>query len=93
VLAHPTIVHPGGQLIDARWLGALVAAGLDGVEVYHHRLDEAALAHFLALAREYDLTVTGGSDLHGWYTGLAQMDGRSAPITLLEDLKARKNGK
>jgi len=93
VLAHPTIVRPGGQPMDARWLGALVEAGLDGVEVYHHRLDEAARAHFLGLARDFDLAVTGGSDLHGWHTGLAQMDGRAAPITFLEDLKARRNGR
>lgn len=93
VLAHPTIVRPGGQPIDARWLGMLVEAGLDGVEVYHHRLDEAARERFLVLARDYNLAITGGSDLHGWYTGLAQMDGRSAPITLLEELKARKNGR
>ncbi len=93
VLAHPTIVRPGGQPIDARWLGMLVEAGLDGIEIYHHRLDETARAHFLALARRFDLAITGGSDLHGWYTGLGQMDGRAVPITLLEELKARKNGR
>jgi predicted metal-dependent phosphoesterase TrpH len=91
VLAHPTMVRPGGETLSAGWLGRLVEAGLDGVEVYHYRLNEAARAHFLGLARGFGLAVTGGSDFHGWGKGLSQMDGRAVPVELLEELRRRKD--
>jgi 3',5'-nucleoside bisphosphate phosphatase len=64
VLAHPTLVSWRGGELDAEGLRLLVDAGLDGVEVFHHRLDEAARGRFLALAECFDLVVTGGSDEH-----------------------------
>ena len=64
VLAHPTLVRWRGGELDAEGLRILVEAGLDGVEVYHHRLDEVARVRFLDLAKRFDLVVTGGSDEH-----------------------------
>jgi predicted metal-dependent phosphoesterase TrpH len=72
VLAHPgarNINWRGQGLIDALGLGQLVDLGLDGLEVYHFTLDQAERQHFLALARQFDLLVTGGSDEHGWPDG------------------------
>jgi predicted metal-dependent phosphoesterase TrpH len=40
------------------------AAGLDAVEAYHPEHDEAATTRYLALARQLNLAVSGGSDYH-----------------------------
>lgn len=89
VLAHPAIVRPEGRQITARWLRELVDAGLDGIEVYHRRLDAAARAHFLALAREFDLVTTGGSDLHGWFRGFDGLGEQPVTEEMVESLRER----
>lgn len=89
VLAHPAIVRPEGQQINSRWLRHLVDAGLDGIEVYHWRLDEAARALFLGLAREFGLVITGGSDMHGWFHGLEGMGQQPVTQEMLENLRAK----
>jgi 3',5'-nucleoside bisphosphate phosphatase len=59
-----SLAHPGRTAIDAH-IGALCAAGLDAIEVYHSDHDAAAAARYRELAYERDLLVTGGSDFHG----------------------------
>ena len=72
VLAHPSLVPWGKKpLQDA--LKQLVDWGLDGLEVYHPRLDLNARQTFLALAKRFELVVTGGSDEHGWPTGFPKL--------------------
>ncbi|CAB4638694.1 unannotated protein [freshwater metagenome] len=43
----------------------MIAAGLQGVEVYHRDVPEAARKWLLELAAKHDLVVTGSSDYHG----------------------------
>jgi predicted metal-dependent phosphoesterase TrpH len=43
----------------------MVAAGLQGVEVYHRDVPETARKWLLELAGKHDLIVTGSSDYHG----------------------------
>jgi hypothetical protein len=58
VLAHPS--ETGDEiLID------LLEGGLAGLEVFSSYHSPAEEAHFLAIAREYNLVVTAGSDFHG----------------------------
>jgi 3',5'-nucleoside bisphosphate phosphatase len=59
-----SIAHPGIAHVDDRIRG-LKDAGLDALEAYHSDHDDAARDRYLALARELDLLVTGGSDYHG----------------------------
>ena len=73
VLAHPSILKKGGEVIGRESVAELLELGLDAVEIYHHRLGEAMRAHFLALAELFDLPVTGGSDEHGWPRGFPRM--------------------
>jgi 3',5'-nucleoside bisphosphate phosphatase len=89
VLAHPSIVRPRGQPLSAGYLRDLVEAGLDGIEIYHHRLDEAARAYFLDLARTFGLLVTGGSDMHGWSRGFEELGGQPVTIEMVDDLRKR----
>jgi predicted metal-dependent phosphoesterase TrpH len=46
-------------------LRQLVAAGLQGIEVYYHEHTPDVAARFMDLANHYDLVPTGGSDYHG----------------------------
>jgi predicted metal-dependent phosphoesterase TrpH len=76
VLAHPGRLHLGA--VNPRWahlemagelpglVGELCAAGLEGIEVFYPVHTPAMVAAFSALAREYKLFMTGGSDYHGW---------------------------
>jgi 3',5'-nucleoside bisphosphate phosphatase len=59
-----SLAHPGITKVDAR-LGVLRDAGLDALEAYHSDHDPATRDHYLRLARDLDLLVTGGSDYHG----------------------------
>jgi len=59
-----SLAHPGRTKIDAR-IPALVAAGLDAIEVYHSDHDTSTVERYRTLARELDLLTTGGSDFHG----------------------------
>ncbi|MGM0471382.1 MAG: PHP domain-containing protein [Bacillota bacterium] len=61
ILAHP------GPLDRDDLIPDLIAAGLDGIEVYHSEHDKVATRHYEKLALEYDLIKTGGSDCHGDY--------------------------
>lgn len=61
--AIPVLAHPSDTgdtiLLD------LIERGLPGLEVYSSYHDQKAEEHFLALAREYNLLITAGSDFHG----------------------------
>ncbi len=89
VLAHPSIVRPEGKQMTAPFLRQLVDAGLDGIEIYHRRLDEAARAHFRGLAKHFGLLVTGGSDMHGWYRGLEEMGREPIAADVLTALRQK----
>lgn len=87
VLAHPAAVAWKDSLLPEAALAELVAMGLDGLEVYHHRNDERARQQFLAQARQFGLLVSGGSDEHGWWKSRLA----TQPVTaeMLEALRIR----
>lgn len=60
----PSLAHPGYRPKDAIIPG-LVENGLVAIEAYHSSHDQAATVHYLAIAKQYGLLVTGGSDFHG----------------------------
>jgi 3',5'-nucleoside bisphosphate phosphatase len=65
-LAHPVRV-PGGR--DRETLNGLLAqlvpAGLNGIEVYHSEHGPEDVAFYQSIAKEWNLSATGGSDFHG----------------------------
>ncbi len=62
------MAHPGLNRSDQN-IPAIVAAGLDGIECFHTKHPPATAEHYLAIARHYQLLVTGGSDCHGLSKG------------------------
>lgn len=60
----PVLAHPGLGVGD-HIVEALVAAGLEGLEVYHSHHTPSHTRRALRLAEQYGLLITGGSDSHG----------------------------
>ncbi len=90
VLAHPIAVRPRRERLTAADLRKLVDSGLDGIEIYHYRMDAEARNYFLRLAREFDLLVTGGSDFHGWNRGWSELEVQPVTMEMVEALRERK---
>lgn len=58
------LAHPG-LLADVSLAPAVAKLGLDGIEIYHPQHRRQQVQHFLTLATELKLLVSGGSDFHG----------------------------
>jgi len=80
-----SLAHPGLLRRDAIIPG-LAAAGLTAIEAYHSEHGEEDVARYVALARELDLAVTGGSDFHG---DRSHRHAALGSVTLPEDDYAR----
>lgn len=63
------LAHPMLRPLPVDWLESTLAylkeCGLSCIEAYHSEHSEAQVAACLALARRFDLGVSGGSDYHG----------------------------
>jgi predicted metal-dependent phosphoesterase TrpH len=85
----PVLAHPGiagkDDLIDE-----LIAAGLQGIEVYYAEHTPKQIADYLDRCRRHDLVATGGSDFHGAYTGRTNPPGTPrVPMTAVDGLRER----
>ena len=63
----PILSHPGQQLRfeDDHLILELKKKGIRGIEVFSSHYRYSQVAHYLRLAKEHNLIVTGGSDYHG----------------------------
>ncbi len=89
VLAHPAALTGHGPRLQAADIARLMKAGLDGIEVYHPSAGAQARDHFLSLAHHFGLLLSGGSDEHGWFTGLSELGTQPVTPAMLEALSAR----
>jgi predicted metal-dependent phosphoesterase TrpH len=64
VIAHP-FASRRGQTLTPDSFNSLVAAGLNGIEVFHRDQSEEERAQLIEIARELNLAITGSSDYHG----------------------------
>ncbi len=92
VLAHPSIINRASdsEPLTERGVMDLVAMGLDGIEVFHHRLRDRQRRHFAMLAKMFRLPISGGSDEHGGNGDLRRFG--SEPITqeIVEALRVKR---
>jgi 3',5'-nucleoside bisphosphate phosphatase len=58
------LAHPGRYLTESA-VTELIKCGLDGIEVVHPSHSPELTAHYKAVASEYFLLESGGSDFHG----------------------------
>ena len=68
IQAVPVWAHPFLQMDEATvraTLPALLEAGLAGMEVQHSSYDDATILRATAVARDFSLLPSGGSDFHG----------------------------
>ncbi len=81
VLAHPYMLHKNGSV------GALIDAGIKGIEVYYPEHSKKQIKEFLDIAKKNNLLVTGGSDCHG-HAKSSKVIGRiKLPYSSVEALK------
>jgi len=59
------IAHPARTFMDPRLFLALVASGIDGIEVFHPSHWPVTREYYRMLAIQHGLLITGGSDFHG----------------------------
>jgi len=82
------MAHPGLNRTD-EIIPDLVAAGLDGIECFHTKHSTAISEHYLEIADEHRLLVTGGSDCHGLSKGKPLIGTIKVPYTHVEMMKAK----
>ncbi|HVN66732.1 MAG TPA: PHP domain-containing protein [Candidatus Sulfotelmatobacter sp.] len=64
----PVFAHPAISNAD-KLIPQLVDNGLRGLEIYYPGYTPEQIAHYLEVAGQYNLLVTGGSDYHGANSG------------------------
>lgn len=89
VLAHPTIVPWPSGWLNSSAVSVLVSMGLEGMEIYHPRLNAEARQYFLSLANQFGLLVTGGSDDHGWPESFLRMGGQQVTPAMVQSLQEK----
>lgn len=85
VMAHP-IELPGVDEL-CNWLPELVEAGLVGLETYYGPYTEKEELQLRALADQYHLVPTGGTDFHGPGIHPTPLGGRFVPLEAVQQLK------
>lgn len=94
VFAHPVFFDRYGKIkerFDADGLlPEMISRGLVGIEVYYNGYDAITIEQLLAIARRYNLIVTGGTDFHGIRQGESDLGGVYVPTKVVRRLKERK---
>jgi phosphoribosyl 1,2-cyclic phosphate 1,2-diphosphodiesterase len=86
----PVLAHPG-EFDNFPAVPLWVEAGLAGIEVYHPSHSPLEEDKAMALAGQFDLIMTAGSDYHGFYGTGAQAPGtRMSGVATIDALKERK---
>ena len=77
------MAHPGLNNCD-ELIPALAECGMDGLECFHTRHARAQAEHYVRMAEQSRLLVTGGSDCHGLSKGRPLIGGIKLPYWSLE---------
>jgi predicted metal-dependent phosphoesterase TrpH len=87
VMAHPGLNHTDEVIPD------LVESGLDGIECFHTKHSTSTAEHYLGLADQFHLLVTGGSDCHGLSKGKPLIGTVRLPFEHVEKLRAARDNR
>jgi 3',5'-nucleoside bisphosphate phosphatase len=82
------VAHPGLNNND-QIIPRLVEASVDGIECWHTKHTRATAERYVALARQYGLLITGGSDCHGLSKGKPLIGSVRLDWPYFEALQAR----
>ena len=82
------MAHPGLNRTD-KIIPDLVSTGLDGLECFHTKHSPSTSQHYLRLAKEFNLAITGGSDCHGLSKGKPLIGTVKLPYQYVEKLKSK----
>jgi predicted metal-dependent phosphoesterase TrpH len=90
-LAHPAKLKRGTPLLSRADLEPLVAQGLDAIEAWQWIPGGWGSRHYLRVAGELGVLVSGGSDDHGKRTadGRMRLGAQPIPVEVLEALRER----
>ncbi|MFE0556018.1 PHP domain-containing protein [Paenibacillus sp. NPDC058910] len=86
----PVLAHPGLYSDDALVRAVIEEAAFKGIEVYHSDHGAAEEKRYLAMAEDYGLIVTAGSDYHGERQGQVfhgDIGSRQVSIQVLDQLQ------
>ncbi|MFW6158449.1 MAG: PHP domain-containing protein [Planctomycetota bacterium] len=81
------IAHPG-VVLDDDLIHRILDQGVDGLEVYYPLHSAAQEEHFLQLARERGVLISGGSDAHGGYREETRVGGVTIDDAALARIEA-----
>jgi predicted metal-dependent phosphoesterase TrpH len=82
------MAHPGLNRSDDM-IPELVAAGMDGIECFHTKHSTSVSQHYLMMAEQQNLLITGGSDCHGMNKGKPLIGSIRLPYSNVELLRQR----
>jgi predicted metal-dependent phosphoesterase TrpH len=82
------LAHPGLNRVD-HFIPVMVEFGLDGLECLHTKHPPSVAEHYLGLARQLNLLITGGSDCHGHSKGRPLIGTIRLPYTNVERLREK----
>jgi predicted metal-dependent phosphoesterase TrpH len=82
------MAHPGLNRTD-EVIPELVQVGMDGLECFHTKHSTNMTEHYLQIAEQHNLLVTGGSDCHGLNKGKPLIGTVKVPYRLVERMKER----
>jgi predicted metal-dependent phosphoesterase TrpH len=83
VLAHPGLNRKDDIIPE------LATHGLDGLECYHSKHSASACEHYVQVAEQHGLLITGGSDCHGLNKGKPLIGSIKLPYQHVAKLKLR----
>lgn len=87
----PVLAHPG-LVKDLSIIKKLVDSKLQGLEVFHSKHSKDMIQLYTSIAKQYNLTITGGSDCHGvLYNGQPILGTLNIASKYLDLLKSRYN--
>ncbi|MCM8765760.1 MAG: PHP domain-containing protein [Candidatus Omnitrophica bacterium] len=83
----PVVAHPY-KMNNDDLIKKLIKEGIEGIEVYYPEHTPSMSEHYLSLAREYSLLVTGGSDCHG-IEKKKELGSIKIPYSWVEEMKKK----